>query len=59
MAFLIFEDNGGSYRWKIRARDGATLRQPGDFASSTTRDKPRSRSVTVPRRRASNVADVR
>lgn len=33
MAFLIFEDNGGSYHWKIVAGDGATLGQSGDFAS--------------------------
>jgi uncharacterized protein YegP (UPF0339 family) len=33
MAFLIFEDNGGSYHWEIVAGDGATLGQSGDFAS--------------------------
>ena len=33
MAFLIFEDNGGSYHWKIVAGEGATLGQSGDFAS--------------------------
>ena len=33
MAFLIFEDNGGSYHWEILAGDGASLGQSGDFAS--------------------------
>jgi uncharacterized protein YegP (UPF0339 family) len=33
MEFLIFKDNGGSYRWRICARDGATLARSGDFAS--------------------------
>ena len=33
MEFLIFEDNGGSYHWRILAGDGATLGQSGDFAS--------------------------
>jgi uncharacterized protein YegP (UPF0339 family) len=32
MSFVVFEDNGGSYRWKILAGDGATLGQSGDFA---------------------------
>ena len=31
--FLIFEDNGGAYRWRILAGDGATLAQSGSFAS--------------------------
>lgn len=33
MAFNIFEDNGGSYHWRILADDGAALGQSGDFAS--------------------------
>ena len=33
MEFLVFEDNGGSYHWRILAGDGATLGQSGDFAS--------------------------
>ena len=33
MEFLIFEDNSGSYHWKILAGDGSTLGQSGDFAS--------------------------
>jgi uncharacterized protein YegP (UPF0339 family) len=33
MSFAIFADNGGSYRWKILAGDGATLGHSGDFAS--------------------------
>jgi uncharacterized protein YegP (UPF0339 family) len=33
MEFVIFEDNGGAYRWRIVARDGATLVQSGSFAS--------------------------
>jgi uncharacterized protein YegP (UPF0339 family) len=33
MSFVIFEDNGGSYHWKILAGDGATLGHSGDFAS--------------------------
>jgi uncharacterized protein YegP (UPF0339 family) len=33
MSFAIFEDNGGSYHWKILAGDGATLGHSGDFAS--------------------------
>jgi uncharacterized protein YegP (UPF0339 family) len=33
MEFLIFEDNGGSYHWRIVAGDGSILRQSGDFAS--------------------------
>jgi uncharacterized protein YegP (UPF0339 family) len=33
MEFLIFEDNGGSYHWKILADDGSTLGQSGDFRS--------------------------
>jgi uncharacterized protein YegP (UPF0339 family) len=33
MAFLICEDNGGLYHWKLLAGDGATLGQSGDFAS--------------------------
>jgi uncharacterized protein YegP (UPF0339 family) len=31
MEFLIFEDNGGSYHWRILAGDGTTLGQSGDF----------------------------
>jgi len=33
MEFLIFEDNGGSYHWRILAGDGSTLGESGDFAS--------------------------
>jgi uncharacterized protein YegP (UPF0339 family) len=33
MEFLIFEDNGGSYHWRLRAGDGAILGQSGDFVS--------------------------
>jgi uncharacterized protein YegP (UPF0339 family) len=33
MEFLIFEDNGGRYHWRILAGDGSTLGQSGDFAS--------------------------
>jgi uncharacterized protein YegP (UPF0339 family) len=33
LAFLIFEDNSGSYRWRILAGDGASLGQSGSFAS--------------------------
>jgi uncharacterized protein YegP (UPF0339 family) len=31
--FLIFEDNGGAYHWRIVADNGATLAQSGSFAS--------------------------
>jgi uncharacterized protein YegP (UPF0339 family) len=33
MEFLIFEDNGGSYHWRMLAGDGVTLGQSGDFTS--------------------------
>jgi uncharacterized protein YegP (UPF0339 family) len=33
MEFLVFEDNGGAYRWRIVGGDGATLAQSGSFAS--------------------------
>jgi len=33
MEFLIFEDNGGAYHWRIVAGDGAILAQSGSFAS--------------------------
>jgi uncharacterized protein YegP (UPF0339 family) len=33
MSFAIFEDNGGSYHWKILAGDGATIGRSCDFAS--------------------------
>jgi uncharacterized protein YegP (UPF0339 family) len=33
MEFLIFEDNGGAYHWRIVAGDGATLAQSGSLAS--------------------------
>jgi uncharacterized protein YegP (UPF0339 family) len=33
MAFLISEDNGGSYHWELLAGDGATLARSGGFAS--------------------------
>jgi uncharacterized protein YegP (UPF0339 family) len=31
--FLVFEDNGGRYRWSIVAGDGVTLAQSAAFAS--------------------------
>ncbi len=31
--FLVFEDNGGSYHWRIIGGDGATLAVSGGFAS--------------------------
>jgi uncharacterized protein YegP (UPF0339 family) len=34
MEFLIVEDNGGSYHWRLRAADGAILAQSGGFVSS-------------------------
>jgi uncharacterized protein YegP (UPF0339 family) len=33
MEFLIVEDNGGSYHWRMLAGDGSTLGQSGNFAS--------------------------
>jgi uncharacterized protein YegP (UPF0339 family) len=33
VTFLVFEDNGGSYRWTILAADGATLARSEGFAS--------------------------
>lgn len=33
MEFLIFEEDGGAYHWRIVAGDGATLAQSGSFAS--------------------------
>ena len=33
MEFVVFEDNGGTYRWRIVANDGATLAESGSFAS--------------------------
>jgi uncharacterized protein YegP (UPF0339 family) len=33
MEFLIFEDNGGSYHWRLATGDGAVLAQSGGFAS--------------------------
>ena len=33
MQFVIFEDNGGAFHWRIVAGDGATLAQSGSFAS--------------------------
>jgi uncharacterized protein YegP (UPF0339 family) len=33
MEFLIYEDNSGSYHWRIVASDGATLAGSGGFAS--------------------------
>jgi uncharacterized protein YegP (UPF0339 family) len=32
MEFLIYEDNGGSYHWRIVAGDGAALAGSGGFA---------------------------
>ena len=33
MEFVIFADNGGRYRWRIVAGDGANLAQSVSFAS--------------------------
>jgi uncharacterized protein YegP (UPF0339 family) len=33
MEFLIFEDNGGAYHWRIVVGDGATLAQSESLAS--------------------------
>ena len=33
MEFLVFEDNGGAYHWRIVAGDGAILAQSGSFAA--------------------------
>jgi uncharacterized protein YegP (UPF0339 family) len=33
MEFLVFEDNAGSYHWKIVAGDGQTLAMSGSFGS--------------------------
>ncbi|MGN6168100.1 MAG: YegP family protein [Solirubrobacteraceae bacterium] len=33
MEFLIFEDNGGAYHWRIVGGDGATLAQSESLAS--------------------------
>ncbi len=33
MEFVIYEDNGGAYHWRIVTDDGATIGQSGDFAS--------------------------
>ncbi len=33
MEFLIFEDNGGCYHWRILAGDGTVLGRSGDFGS--------------------------
>jgi hypothetical protein len=33
MEFLVYEDNGGFYHWRIVASDGATLAGSGGFAS--------------------------
>jgi uncharacterized protein YegP (UPF0339 family) len=33
MEFLIFEDNGGAYHWRIVAADGGTLAESAAFAS--------------------------
>ena len=33
MEFVIFEDNGGAYHWRIVAGGGAILAQSGSFAS--------------------------
>jgi uncharacterized protein YegP (UPF0339 family) len=33
MKFLVFEDNGGDYHWRIVAHDGAALAQSVSFAS--------------------------
>jgi uncharacterized protein YegP (UPF0339 family) len=39
MEFLIFEDNGGAYHWRIVAGDGAILAQSGSFASYDDADR--------------------
>jgi len=41
--FVIFEDNGGAYRWRIVARDGATLAQSGSFASHDSAEQAAQR----------------
>jgi uncharacterized protein YegP (UPF0339 family) len=33
MEFLIVEDNGGAYHWRLRTGDGAILAESGAFAS--------------------------
>jgi uncharacterized protein YegP (UPF0339 family) len=33
LEFLIFEDNGGNYHWKIDTGDGATLALSGSYVS--------------------------
>src|SRR5690348_9649253 len=33
MEFLVLQDNGGEYHWRIVAADGATLARSGSFAS--------------------------
>ncbi len=33
MKFLIFEDNGGAYHWRIVAKDGAAMAQSSGFPS--------------------------
>ncbi|MGI8572996.1 MAG: YegP family protein [Solirubrobacteraceae bacterium] len=33
MKFLIFEDNGGAYHWRIVASDGAAMAQSAAFPS--------------------------
>ena len=33
MEFVIFEDNGGCYHWRLRAGDGAIFAQSGSFGS--------------------------
>lgn len=33
MEFVIFEDNGGCYHWRLRTGGGAVLAQSGGFAS--------------------------
>jgi uncharacterized protein YegP (UPF0339 family) len=39
MEFVVFEDNGGIYHWRLVARDGATLGQSGGFGSSGDAEK--------------------
>jgi len=33
MRFLIVEDNGGDYHWRLLDRDGTSLARSGSFAS--------------------------
>jgi uncharacterized protein YegP (UPF0339 family) len=43
MEFLIFEDNGGSYHWRIHTDDGAILAHSEGFASYDTAEQAAQR----------------